>query len=231
MGQLIMILIPILIADILNPVLLAGMIFSLGSKHPFINSLAVLTSFLVTYFLAGIVIAVGLEKFENIFHIPPGFDYILELLVAALLFYIAWDAFKEGDRHPENKLKRDENLGVMGSIALGAQINIVGLPFAVPYLAAIDQILKAEINVPLTLALLLLYNIAYVFPYFLLIPLRVIYRKESDAIFESINDWMHRVTTKYLPIIFVILGLFLVEDAVSYLIGYREYSFLSLINS
>lgn len=231
MGQLILILFPILIADILNPVLLAGTIFSLGSKHPLINSLAVLTSYLTTYFLAGVLIAVGLEQFENVFHIPQGFDYILELMVAALLFYIAWDTYKKGDSHPEKKLRRDENLGLMGSLALGAQINLVGLPFAVPYLAAIDQILKAEINVPVTLTVLLLYNIAYVFPYFLLIPLRIIYRKESDAIFDSINDWMHRVTTQYLPGILVALGLLLVEDAVSYLIGYREYSFLSLFNS
>lgn len=230
MDQLILILIPILIADILNPVLLAGTIFSLGSKHPLINSLAVLGSFLATYFLSGIIIAVGLEKFENVFHLPPGFDYVLELLVAFLLFYMAYSTFKEGDTHPEKELKRDENLGLIGSIALGTQINLVGLPFAVPYLAAIDQILKAEINVPLTLLILFLYNIAYVFPYFLLVPLRIIYQKESQPIFEAINDWMHRVTTKYLPIIFAALGLLLIEDALSFLLGYREYSFLSLIN-
>ena len=224
-----MILIPILIADILNPVLLAGTIFSLGSRHPFLNSVLVLGSFLLTYFLSGILIAVGLEMFEDAFHIPPGFDYAIEMLVATLLFYIAWDTYKVGDRHPEEQLKKDVNLGVIGSIALGVQINLVGLPFAVPYLAAIDQILKAEASVTLTLTVLLLYNIAYILPYSLLIPLRVIYKKESDAVFQSINNWMHHITTKYLPILFLILGLLLVEDAVSYFIGYREYSFLSLI--
>ena len=229
MGQLFFILIPILIVDILNPVLLAGTIYSLGSRHPLMNALGVLGSYLATYFLAGILMAVGLEQFENAFRIPPGFDYILELIVAALLFYFAWDQYRAGDRHPEKKLRQEKKMGFFSYLLLGVQVNLVGLPFAIPYLAAIDQILKAELSIVSALWVLLVYNTVYVLPYFLLIPLRVFYKKESDVIFESINDWMHQTCTKYLPILFFLLGLLLLEDAVSYLIGYREYSFLSLI--
>jgi len=229
MGQLFIILIPILIADILNPVLLAGTIFSLGSRHPLVNAIAVLGSYLATYYLAGILIAVGLEKFENFFHIPPGFDYLLELCVAVLLFYIAWDQYRSGDKHPEKELTQEKEMGIFSYLFLGAQVNLVGLPFAVPYLAAIDQLLKAELEVVPTLWVLLVYNLAYILPYTLLIPIRLVYRKESEAVFESINDWMHRTCTKYLPVLFFLLGMLLIEDAVSYLIGYREYSFLSLI--
>lgn len=231
MDQLIIILIPILVADILNPVLLAGTIYCLGSRQPIINTLAVLMSFLVTYFLSGIVIAIGLELLEDYFHFPQEFDYVLELLIAALLFYMAWDQIKVGDRHPEKKLEKENCQTVIGSIALGVQINLVGLPFAIPYLAAIDQILKAEINIPLILILLLVYNICYVFPYFLLLPVRLVYKRESDVLFERINNWMHRVCTRYLPIFFIILGILLIEDAVSWLIGYREYSFIRLIST
>lgn len=229
MGQIFFILIPILVIDVLNPILLAGTIFSLGSRHPIVHSLAVLGSYLATYFLAGVLIAVGLEQFENVFRIPPGFDYTLELIVAALLFYFAWNQYKEGDTHPEEELHQEKKMGVGSYLFLGLQINLVGLPFAIPYLAAIDQILKAELNVIPILWVLFVYNILYVFPYFLLIPLRLFYKNQSDTLFESINNRMHKICTKYMPILFLILGLLLVEDAVSYLLGYREYSLLSLI--
>ena len=229
MAQLLIILLPILIADVINPVLLGGTIYTLGSRHPYVNTVAMLLGFFVTYLIAGLIIAVSLETLIDTFHIPLYFDYILELIVAGLLFYFAWKQYRQGDQHPEKKLKHDEKMTLWQSIRLGIQVNVVGLAFAIPYLAAIDQILKVEISVTATFFVLLLYNIVYVLPFALLIVIRRIYHSESTAIFETINLWMHRVYEKYMPIIFLMIGILLVEDAVSYLLGYREYSFLSLI--
>jgi len=229
MNQLLIVLFPILIADIINPVLLGGTIYTLGSRHPYVNTIAMLLSFLVTYFIAGLIIAVGLETFINEFHIPLYFDYILELIVAGLLFYFAWKQYRQGDQHPEEKLKHEKGMSAWKAIVLGIQVNIVGLTFAIPYLAAIDQILKADINVVATFSVLLLYNILYVLPFALLIIIRRIYHSESQAIFKTINQWMHWIYVKWMPVIFILLGILLVEDAVSFLIGYREYSFMSLI--
>lgn len=229
MLYLLIILTPILIVDLLNPILLAGTVYGLGSRRPIVNGSTVLISFFVTYFLAGIVIAISLEIFIDFFHIPHGFDYLLELAVAALLFYSAWSQKKETNSHPEEKLKHDEGMTLKEAALLGLQINLVGLPFAIPYLAAIDQILKAEISVIKMLSILLLYNIAYILPFTLLIFLRILYQKKSDAIFKSINVGIQRFSDKYMPVILFILGVLLVEDALSYFLGYREYSLLSLI--
>lgn len=229
MINLIFVLIPILIADLLNPVLFGGAVYSLGSTRPVINASGVLLSFFVTYFLAGLFIAVSLETLSDYFHLPLGFDYVLELIVAVLLFYFAWKQYKEGDQHLERKLRHDKGMTLWTACLLGAQINLVGLPLAIPYLAAIDQVLKADLRVAATIFVLLLYNIFYVLPFAFLILLRLIYKKESNVIFEKINYWMHSVCVKYMPLIFIFLGLLLVEDAVSYFLGYREYSFLSLI--
>ena len=218
-------LIPILIIDMINPVLLGGTIFSLGSKQPTRNTLAVLFTFLITYLIAGLLIAIGLELIEGSFKLPRYFDYILELIVAALLLYMAWKQHKEGDTHPEKKLKQNPDLSFKGAALLGLQINMVGLPFAIPYLAAIDQVLKAEASIYATLLLLLLYNILYILPYSLLLLIPT----ENTHIFKTINNWMHRITEKWLPILFFLLALLLIEDAVSFLLGYREYSFMELL--
>lgn len=229
MTHLFIVLIPILLVDLLNPVLLAGTVYGLGSRRPVTNGCTILTSFFITYFLAGIAIALALEMFTELFRIPHGFDYILEMTVAVLLFYSTWNQYKDTDSHPEEQLKHDEGMTLKDAALLGFQINLVGLPFAIPYLAAIDQILKAEINVIKTLSVLLLYNIGYVLPFTLLIFLRFFYKERSDTIFNSINYGIQHFCDKYMPIILFLLGLLLVEDAVSYFLGYREYSLLSLI--
>jgi hypothetical protein len=229
MVHLIFIIIPFLIVDIINPILLGGTIYTLSSKNLFRNSMIMLLSFLVTYFFAGLIIAYGMESFENYFHLPAYFDYGLELIVAALLFYMAAKQSRERDAHPEEKLIHKFEMTTKDALQLGFQINIVGLAFAVPYLGAIDQILKADASILITLLVLLIYNILYVLPYASLILIRLIRPKESSQIFKVINEWMHCLVVKWMPLIFVVLGLILIEDAISFLIGYREYSFLELL--
>lgn len=229
MMHLFFVILPILVVDVVNPILLAGTIYGLGSKKPFGNGGLVLFSFFISYFLVGLFIAIGLESFEEYFRLPRYFDYVLELLVALLLFYMAVKQYREGDAHREEKLKHKPDMTPANALLLGVQINVVGLPFAVPYLAAIDQILKADVSLGASLLILFLYNAFYVLPYSCLFLIRYVYPKESSLIFEGINNWMHRLVSKWMPLIFCLLGLLLVEDAVSFLIGYREYSFLELI--
>jgi len=143
MDQLFIILIPFLLADMINPVLLGGAIYTLGSRHPYRNSWAMFSSFLVTYLFSGVILAVGIEYLTDAFEIPLYFDYILELFVAALLFYFAWKQWKEGDQHPEEELDHEKGMSVWDSIFLGFQINIVGLPFAIPCLGSIGGRWKA----------------------------------------------------------------------------------------
>jgi len=51
-------------------------------------------------------------------------------------------------------------------------INFIGIPFALPYFAAIDQILKANLATGDTLVLLVAYNPVYA-PPFLVVPILV----------------------------------------------------------
>lgn len=230
MGTLLIILLPILVVDALNPILFAGVVYALGTRHPVINATALLLSFFLCYFLSGLAIALTLEAIVESFHLPEAFDYILELGVAGCLFYFAWKQHKTGDEHREQRLQRAGTLHLKEAVQMGFQINLIGLPFAIPYLAAIDQMLKANLSAWTTGGILLLYNVLYVLPFALMLALRWWLHEESAALFSRINGWMHRILERYLPWLFLLLGLLLLEDAVSYLLGYREYSFLSLMS-
>jgi len=228
MGGLLLLLIPILIVDIINPILFAGVMYGLGSRRWIVNSWAILISFFLSYFFVGLLIAIGLEMLILEFEIPDSFDYVLEFFVALLLFYFAWKMYRAGYQHPEKKLERGLGMKARDAWLMGLQINLIGLPFALPYLAAIDLILKAELHALSAFFVLLLYNIVYLLPFAVMFGVRWVYQEQSRAMFGRFNEWIDHVSEKYLPIVFAILGLLLIEDCVSYFLGYREYSFLSL---
>ncbi len=228
MSTLIAILLPIVLIDMVNPILLAGVIYGLGSTHPFINGTAILISFFMTYLFSGVLFAMGLDFVMEMYHLPPIYDYVLELIVAALLFIFAWKIYHAPKAHPEENLIHSKTMTLGESLFVGLQINLIGLPFALPYFAAIDQMLKADIHAMQLFNVLLLYNIIYILPFSLLIFVRWCCKKNSNRIFQTANRKMHDASVKYLPFIFLILGLVLVEDFISYLLDYRVYSLLRI---
>ena len=62
MNELWAILIPILITDILNPVLLAATAYALGTASPFRSAFFLILGHTATYFLAGIVLALAVRR-------------------------------------------------------------------------------------------------------------------------------------------------------------------------
>jgi len=85
MFELIVTSIPILVSDVLNPVLLAGVIFGLGSRRPFLNSTLLLLGWFVTYFAAGILLALGLDAIIDFFKTPRPIDFVIETVLGLLL--------------------------------------------------------------------------------------------------------------------------------------------------
>ena len=65
MINLIIIFIPILLTDVINPVLLAATIYAVGTDRPYANSLALLCGHTAAYLLAGILIALGMNRIDE----------------------------------------------------------------------------------------------------------------------------------------------------------------------
>jgi hypothetical protein len=99
MGSLLLILIPILLTDIVNPVLLAAVVFSLGSKRPLLNANAILLGWLSLYFIAGIILALGLESISEFLANPRPIDFYIETVVGILLIWLALRCLKKENHH------------------------------------------------------------------------------------------------------------------------------------
>jgi cytochrome c biogenesis protein CcdA len=217
MGSLILILIPILLTDVINPVLLAAVIFALGSKKPLINANAVLFGWLILYFIAGIILALGLESISEFLTNPRPIDFYIEIVVGVLLVWLALRCFKKEDpRKKEKDFGEADALKTSTAFWTGASINLIGLPFAIPYFAAIDQILKSDLDWSPAVMALLIYNLLYILPFTLLILVRYVYKEKSDHLFASINEKMEKLGNIILPLLLLLIGGALMADAIKF---------------
>lgn len=223
MLELLVILLPIVLADALNPVLAAAVIFALGTKQPYRGALWILLGWLIVYFFAGIGLALGLEKLTAFLANPRPVDFVIQLPIGLLLLWLAYKSIRGSakprrgaDRLPEALPTTSHTLGFVAGFLLGATINLVGLPFALPYFAAIDQVLKADLDTAGALTVIALYNLAYVLPFAALAILRWIYRDQADELFQRINAWMEKASAVLMPFLLILIGAVLLADSLYY---------------
>lgn len=215
MNEIWMALTPILLADMVNPVLFAFMVYAVSTQRPIINSTAILLGHTLAYFCAGFVIALGLERISVRLENPHNVDFIISLLIGILLLWVAFSSTKKTEKR--NKEDSGE-LSPFTALGLGAVVNFVGIPFALPYFAALDQILKADLAMPEPLLILVSYNLLYALP-FVIVPILVIAIGErSKPLLLRINDLLERFSSFLMPVLLFLVGAFLVSDAITYFV-------------
>lgn len=210
MNDLLTVLLPVLLVDVLNPVLFAALLFATGSARPVLNSSAMLAGHTGAYFIAGIGIALGLEIVTERLTNPEPMDYVIGLAVGLVCLYAAVKSRGGAASEPKEP---QTDLTIWSSFSFGAIINFIGVPFAVPYFAAIDQVLHMDLTLRESIAALVAYNLAYAAP-FALIPILVAAVGDScRPLLERINSVLVRITDAILPLMLGLLGLALIADA------------------
>ena len=216
MTELLPRLIPILVVDVLNPVLFALMVVAVSTNRPIANSSAFLAGHTGAYFISGIIIALGLEQITDRLDHPLRIDFVIELLIGLLLLWAAL-ASRNGkaseDKTPERELTPAYCFGY------GAIINFIGVPFALPYFAAMDQILKANLSVELSLTAIAFYNLAYALPFLLVVVLVAVTGERSKPILDKISNLLVGLVDRFMPVILFLLGFALTADALTYLMS------------
>ena len=213
MTDLLVIIFPMLLVDILSPVLLAAMIFAAGSARPVLNSGAILMGHTLAYLAVGLLISYGVDALAERFEHPRPADFLFEFLLGLACLYGAF-AVCGGSASTEHNPKGELTPG--SCLLYGMVINVVGAPFALPYVAVISQILDAELSLTASMTVLLGYNVAYAAP-FTLVPLSVLAMgDEARPILERVNGWMARGADLLMPWLLFALGLFLLTDVALY---------------
>jgi len=210
-----MALTPILLTDVINPVLLTFLIYAAGTNRPVVNSSALLLGHTAAYFAAGILVALGLEQISDRLANPKTIDFVVQLAAGLLLLWLALRPRKDTGKKPDED---QTELTVGTALGLGAIINVAGVPFAIPYFAAVGQILKADLSNTTAIVVLLAYNLLYALPFSIVPILRAVLGESSRPLLERINSFVTRSSRIVMPVMLVLIGLALVADGFLYLV-------------
>ena len=206
-------LLPILLIDVANPVLFAMLVFAAGSKRPIANSLSILLGHTLAYFAAGIGVALALDRITERLQNPQTIDFVLSGILGLALLWMVLKTRREG---PPSADEPEGEMTPASCLTLGAVVNFVGIPFALPYFAAIDQLLKADLGTVESVTVLVAYNLAYAAP-FLVVPIAVAVAGDSaKPLLQRINDIITRFSDFLMPWMLGLLGAALVADSAAY---------------
>jgi len=208
-------LFPFLLTDVVNPVLFAFLVYAAGTDRPVALSSSMLLGHTTAYFGAGLVLAVFMERITEYLSIPHTVDFVIGLILGLALLWLAFSSKKDPGKRPAEDTPK---FTILSAFGFGAVVNFIGIPFAVPYFAAIDQILKADFSAVEAVLVILGYNLAYTLPFILEPILSAVMGEEARPLLSKINTVLDRISGFLMPLMLGILGLALVADAVHYFI-------------
>lgn len=203
----------ILLTDVVNPVLFAFMVYAVGTDRPLLNSISLLLGHTTAYFLAGVILAVWLESLTNRLANPEPYDFGISLIVGFVLLWFAFRSREDTGKRPEDS---EPPLTPVASFFFGAIVNFIGIPFAVPYFAALSQIMQADLSAAQGYAALMAYNIAYTLPFLVVPILRLTMGEDSRDLLDRLNARIERFSGVLMPFLLAALGAALVANATSY---------------
>lgn len=212
-------LFPILLADVLNPVLFAFMVYAAGSERPVLNSSIMLAGHTTAYLAVGIALGFGMESIAERLSNPKQIDFVIELVVGIVLLWVAWKSRGAESREPEQSAP---TMTAAAAFGLGVTINFIGIPFAVPYFAALSQILKQDPSFTEALTVLAAYNILYALPFMIVPVLIAVMGDRGKPILQRINSVLDSVSGFLMPIILALVALALIADSVAYFLYGRS---------
>ena len=178
------------------------------------NASSILFGGFFFYFIAGIGIAIGFDLLIDLLENPKPIHFIIQIIIALLLLVVAVMLIKgEGNKDKKPEFDDSANLTLLSAFWIGASINLIGLPFAIPYFAVIDQIIQSDLDIVGVILVLVIYNLLYILPFTILILIRKFFGEKGDEILSKISEWMDRISSFLMPIILVLIGLALLVDA------------------
>lgn len=219
------ILAPIALIDSLSiiPVCLIPLIILLTSQRPVVNTAMFIIGIFVVYFPFGLLLVFGLSAVfdtvgewisEWLNRKPEFIDLVAQFLIGIALLSLG----RLIARKRVSKTTEQPVLVVtpMISFNFSALLMLSGLWGALPYFAAVEQIVRAEItalNIVLSLAF---YNVVFVTPLVVLFITGLALGSGAKRFLEKITEFVTRFGRQFIAIVLILLGLLLVLDAVGW---------------
>jgi len=228
MATLLALLTPIALINGLStlPPSIAGVVASLGARQPYLTAIAFITGKFVPLFLFGLLFAIGLDTAFDRFTATaqgawrdPGALFVsLQLIIGAAMLALGYHLTRASDQRPDGKPTAGMTPMRVFSFVAGA--TLIGLPGALFYFAAIDQVLRADLSVTDIVKAILFYNVIYLSPLILIVLLRRLFGPRADPLFRALTKFFKRWGKRLMSFGLYFLGAILVADAVGWFTGF-----------
>ena len=156
------------------------------------------------------------QQFHRVLTDPHTIELLLQIIIGFALVVVGARAKKPRDRTTETEAGL---LSPGRALALGGGLTIAALPAAVPYLAAIDQILKADIGTLQMANALAFYNLVFLAPFILMVAVRFLFPRQALSILGQVNTIFTTWGGWVIGVSMIVLGVILVGDGIGFFFG------------
>ncbi len=228
MVDLLMVLAPIALLDSTSiiPLTIVLLVILLGGPSPLLRSAALVGGVFVTYFICGVLVFFGLQSVFDVINAyalrfwqhPKTEELIFQVLIGLVLVVFAVRIARARERSAEKEAPAAMTAG--RAFLTGAALTIVGLPGAVPYLAAIDLILRGDLRTSQAIFAIVFYNVVFVLPLAVIVLAQLMVGERSKPFFEGIRRFLDRWGQRVVASLLLLLGALLAIDGVGWFLGH-----------
>lgn len=223
MNTLIAHLIAIAALDSLNPTATAIQVYLLSTPKPIVRSLLFILGVFLAYWTAGLLIVLGFGKVITTLISSAGsflsdpIIYLLQFIIGAVMLAIGW-TLNTADK--QKAVKHPKNLKPTHTFLLGLGVTLWEFPTALPYLAVLERVIQARLDLLSIMSVLGVYNVLFVLPLVVLLGIYIVFQESAAALLKAINRSINKFAPKILRVILIGLGAVLIIDCIAYLFGH-----------
>jgi len=224
-NELLGILTPIALLDAgsIIPVAVVPMAVFLATRRPYFTSLGYVAGIFLPYVGFGVVIAFGLgwvidgldAWFQRFYAEPNVVELVTQIVLGVAAVWFGTRLLSEPSQQATDEPEREATPA--DAFALGAGTILVGLPGALPYFAAIDQILRSDLDPGRNVIGLLYYNVVILLPLLAMMLMHATLGVSSRRLFERIAAFSTRWGGRAFAVLLLLFGAVMIVDGVSFL--------------
>jgi cytochrome c biogenesis protein CcdA len=228
MFELLSVLAPIALIDSTSiiPVALVPLATVLAGKRPFITAFAFILGLFLSYQVMALGFLFGLSavlmrvntwvsfRWNN----PEPADFAFQILVGVVMLIFG---LRIAEQRQSKGSGREIQSGVTPASAFwfGCVLNVVGFPGALPFFAAADRIVQADLPVSGALLAVTFYVVIFVLPLTAIVILRAVIGSRMDGVMLAIKGFFDTWGKRLILVLLILLGLILVVDGLAYFLA------------
>ena len=228
MTTILLVLAPIALLDSTSiiPLSIVALAILLARPKPLLTASCFIFGTFSIYFLTGLLLLFGLESafaqlepYSQQLAGPPNAEEVIFQISLGLLLCAFGLKVAKFRGNPHGRIT-PKSASPGRAFLLGMGLTFFGMPGGLPYLAAIQFILRAEMPVREQILAVLAYNLIFVAPVALIAAIPLLMGQPGQEILERVRHFVDRWGQKIVVSLLVGFGLLLAVDGVAWFLGF-----------